>query len=93
MPDTPRRMAIVLPWGTVMKIIAGIAIVWLWLKLYQFVLLSSERHMTLAVMQAQLFDDADAPWNAMMAAAVIYAMPPVAIFFALRRLMMRGLTR
>ncbi len=51
---------------------------------YQFVLLSSERHMTAAVMQAQLFDDADAPWNAMMAAAVIYAMPPFVIFLALR---------
>jgi predicted PurR-regulated permease PerM len=40
MPDTPRRMAIELPWRTVMKVIAGIAIVWLWLKLYQFVLLT-----------------------------------------------------
>ena len=46
--------------------------------------------MTAAVMQAQLFDDADPPWNAMMAAAVIYALPPVAIFFALRRVMMAG---
>ena len=61
--------------------------------LYQFVLLSSERHMTAAVMQAQLFDDADAPWNAMMAAAIIYALPPVAIFLALRRVMMSALTR
>lgn len=53
--------------------------------LYQFVLLASEKHMTAAVMQAQLFDDADPPWNAMMAAAIIYALPPVAIFLALRR--------
>ena len=53
--------------------------------LYQFVLLSSEKHMTLAVMQAQLFDDADPPWNAMMAAAIMYSLPPVAMFFALRR--------
>jgi len=29
----------------------------------------------------------------MMAAAVIYALPPVAIFFLLRRTMMVGLTR
>ena len=48
--------------------------------------------MTAAVMQAQLFDDADPPWNAMMAAAVIYALPPIVIFFALRRVMMAGLT-
>lgn len=61
--------------------------------LYQFVLLSSERHMTAAVMQAQLFDDADAPWNAMMAAAIIYSLPPIVIFYALRRYMAAGLTR
>jgi multiple sugar transport system permease protein len=61
--------------------------------LYQFVLLSSERLMTLGVMQAQLFDDADPPWNAMMAAAIIYSLPPVAIFLALRRTMMAGLER
>ena len=61
--------------------------------LYQFVLLSSERHMTAAVMQAQLFDDADAPWNAMMAAAIVYSLPPIVIFYALRRYLAAGLTR
>jgi multiple sugar transport system permease protein len=61
--------------------------------LYQFMLLSSERHMTAAVMQAQLFDDADAPWNAMMAAAIIYSLPPIVIFYALRRYLAAGLTR
>ena len=60
---------------------------------YQFVLPASDKHMTAAVMQAQLFDDADPPRNAMMTAAIIYALPPVAIFFALRRTMMAGLTR
>src|SRR5438552_7414259 len=39
--------------------------------LYQAVLLSP-RNTTVAVMQGQLFTDTDAPWNAMMAAAVIY---------------------
>jgi multiple sugar transport system permease protein len=52
---------------------------------YQFVLLSSPRNMTVAISQAQLFDDSDAPWNAMMAAGILYALPPVAIFFVLRR--------
>ena len=47
--------------------------------------------MTAAVMQAQLFDDADAPWNSLMAAATIYSLPPVAIFFALRRTMTAAL--
>jgi multiple sugar transport system permease protein len=76
-----------------LAVVATYALVLAWNDyLYQFVLLSSERHMTAAVMQAQLFDDADPPWNAMMAAAVIYSLPPVAIFFALRRTMMAALT-
>jgi multiple sugar transport system permease protein len=60
--------------------------------IYQFVLLSSARNMTVSVMQAQLFVDADAEWNAMMAAAIIYALPPVAICYALRRYVAAGLT-
>jgi multiple sugar transport system permease protein len=58
---------------------------------YQFVLLAP-RNMTVSVMQAHLFTDADAEWNAMMAAAIVYALPPVALFVALRRHMMTGLT-
>jgi multiple sugar transport system permease protein len=77
-----------------LAVVATYALVLAWNDyLYQFVLLTSERQMTAAVMQAQLFDDADPPWNAMMAAALIYALPPVVIFFALRRAMMAGLTR
>jgi len=76
-----------------LAVVATYALVLAWNDyLYQFILLSSERHMTAAVMQAQLFDDADAPWNAMMAAAIIYALPPIAIFFTLRRTMMGALT-
>jgi multiple sugar transport system permease protein len=52
--------------------------------LYQSVLLTP-RHMTVAVTQGQLFTDADAPWNAMMAAAVLYVLPPIVLLFALRR--------
>jgi multiple sugar transport system permease protein len=58
---------------------------------YQFVLLAP-RNMTASVMQAHLFTDADAAWNAMMAAAIVYALPPVVLFFALRRHMTTGLT-
>ena len=77
-----------------LAVVAVYALVLAWNDyLYQFMLLVSEKHMTAAVMQAQLFDDADPPWNAMMAAAILYALPPVAIFFALRRTMMAGLTR
>jgi multiple sugar transport system permease protein len=53
--------------------------------LYQYLLLSSERNMTVAVAIAQFFDADEAPWNYMMAAALVYALPPVAIFLALRR--------
>ena len=59
--------------------------------LYQAVLLST-RNMTVSVTQGQLFTDTDAPWNAMMAAAIIYALPPIALFFALRRYIAAGLT-
>jgi len=77
-----------------LAVVATYALVLAWNDyVYQFVLLSSEKHMTAAVMQAQLFDDADPPWNAMMAAAIIYSVPPVAIFFSLRRVLMAAVTR
>ncbi len=59
--------------------------------LYQYLLLSSDRNMTVAVAIAQFFDADEAPWNYMMATAIVYALPPVVIFFALRRYMMAGL--
>jgi multiple sugar transport system permease protein len=59
---------------------------------YQYVLLSSTRRMTVAVAIAQFFNTDEAPWNEMMAAAILYALPPIVIFLALRRLMTAGLT-
>ena len=44
------------------------------------------------MMQGDLFEDPDAAWNAMMAAAIIYALPPLVILFALRRYAIAGLT-
>jgi multiple sugar transport system permease protein len=61
--------------------------------LYQYVLLSSTQYMTVAVAIAQFFNTDEAPWNYMMAAALIYALPPIVIFYALRRYMAAGLTR
>jgi multiple sugar transport system permease protein len=61
--------------------------------LYQYVLLSSTRHMTVAVAIAQFFNSDEAPWNYMMAMALIYSLPPIVIFYALRRYMAAGLTR
>jgi multiple sugar transport system permease protein len=59
--------------------------------LYPAVLLAV-RNMTVAVTQGQLFSDTDAPWNAMMAAAIIYVLPPIVLLFALRRYVTAGLT-
>jgi multiple sugar transport system permease protein len=60
--------------------------------IYQFLLLSSPRNMTVAVALDQFFDSDEAPWNYMMAIAIIYSLPPIAIYFALRRFMVAGLT-
>jgi multiple sugar transport system permease protein len=59
---------------------------------YQFVLLTAPGQMTVAMMQGHMFEDPDAAWNAMMAAAIIYSLPPIAVFFALRRYVVAGLT-
>jgi multiple sugar transport system permease protein len=59
---------------------------------YQFVLLTTPSQMTVAMMQGHMFEDPDAAWNAMMAAAIIYALPPIATFFLLRRHIAAGLT-
>lgn len=60
--------------------------------LYQYMLLSSPRNMTVAVAIDQFFDSDEAPWNYMMAVAVVYSLPPIAIYFGLRRYMVGGLT-
>ncbi|HVH78006.1 MAG TPA: carbohydrate ABC transporter permease [Stellaceae bacterium] len=73
-------------------VVASYALVIAWNDyIYQFVLLTSSRHTTVSIMQAQLFTDTDAPWNAMMAAAIIYAAPPIAVFFLLHRYVSGGL--
>src|SRR5262245_3409102 len=60
---------------------------------YQYVLLSSTRNTTVAVAIAQFFNTDESPWNYMMAAGLIYALPPIVIFYALRRYIAAGLTR
>jgi multiple sugar transport system permease protein len=59
---------------------------------YQYMLLTSERHTTVAMALEQFFDDDDAPWNYMMAISILYSLPPIAVFYALRRFMASGLT-
>ena len=60
--------------------------------LYQFLLLSSPRNKTVAITIAEFFENDDSPWNYMVAAALIYSLPPIAIFYGLRRYMAAGLT-
>ncbi len=60
--------------------------------LYQSLLLSAPRNWTVAVTFRQFFSSDDAPWNDMMAMAIVYALPPIAIFYTLRRYMVAGLT-
>jgi multiple sugar transport system permease protein len=59
---------------------------------YQYMLLTSEKHTTVAMALEQFFDDDDAPWNYMMAIAILYSLPPVAVFYSLRRYMASKLT-
>ena len=60
--------------------------------LYQFLLLSSKRNMTVGVALAQFLNSDEAPWNYMMATAIIYSIPPIACYYAFRRHMTSGLT-
>ena len=60
--------------------------------LYQFLLLSSKSSMTVPVALASFLSSDQSPWNYMMATAIIYAAPPVAIYYAFRRRMTAGLT-
>jgi multiple sugar transport system permease protein len=60
--------------------------------LYQYLLLSSRSSMTVAVAIDQFFDSDEAPWNYMMAVALVYSVPPIAVYYALRRYMVAGLT-
>jgi multiple sugar transport system permease protein len=59
--------------------------------LYQYMLLSSARNWTVAVGLEQFWDSDEAPWNYMMALAIVYALPPIAVFYALRRYLAAGL--
>jgi len=60
--------------------------------LYQFMLLSSAEEMTVSVALAQFLNSDESPWNYMMATAIVYALPPIAIYYASRRYMAAGLT-
>src|SRR3982751_5909734 len=60
--------------------------------LYAYLLLSSERDITLAVGLAHFLASDDSPWEILMATALIYGLPPAAIYYAFRGYMVGGLT-
>jgi multiple sugar transport system permease protein len=60
--------------------------------LYQFLLLSNDRSMTVAVALGKFLNSDVAPWNYMMATAIIYALPPIATYYMFRGRMSSGLT-
>jgi multiple sugar transport system permease protein len=60
--------------------------------LYNFLLLSTPQSMTVAVALAQFLNSDEAPWNYMMATAIVYAVPPMVIYYVFRRYMAAGLT-
>ena len=59
--------------------------------LYQFLLLSSKQSMTVPVALAQFLNSDESPWNYMMATAIVYALPPIVIYYAFRDRMTAGL--
>ena len=49
-------------------------------------------NLTVPVGLGKFLNSDEAPWNYMMATAIVYALPPVAIYYAFRRRMISGLT-
>ena len=60
--------------------------------LYAFLLLSKETTLTLPVALGNFLSADDSPWELLMTAGFIYALPPAAIYYAFRRYMSSGLT-
>ncbi len=60
--------------------------------LYAFLLLSGGSVVTVPVALGKFLAGDEAPWNLLMAAAIIYAVPPLIIYYGVRRKMTGGLT-
>lgn len=60
--------------------------------LYAFLLLSSETQHTIPLTMGYFLVTDDSPWPLLMATAIIYALPPAALYYAVRKYMVTGLT-
>jgi multiple sugar transport system permease protein len=75
-----------------LAVVAIYALMLAWNDYLYSATLLAVRDMTVAVTQSQVFSDVDAEWNAMMAAAIIYVLPPIVLLFGLRRYVAASLT-
>ena len=60
--------------------------------LYAFLLLSRDTDITLPVGLGNFLSADDSPWELLMTAGLIYALPPAAIYYVFKRYMVSGLT-
>jgi multiple sugar transport system permease protein len=60
--------------------------------LYAFLMVSSDTLFTLPVALGAFLSNDEAPWSLLMATAVIYSLPPAALYYSVRRYMVTGLT-
>ncbi|MFL6803099.1 MAG: carbohydrate ABC transporter permease, partial [Xanthobacteraceae bacterium] len=59
--------------------------------LYAFLMLSTPQRVTLPVALAYFLSSDDSPWALLMATSVSYALPPTALYYAVRKHMTAGL--
>lgn len=60
--------------------------------LYALLMLSNPQRVTLPVTLGYFLLSDDAPWALLMATSMIYALPPAALYYAVRKYMVSGLT-
>ena len=60
--------------------------------LYAFLLLSSDPTLTVPVVLGKFLNSDESPWNYLMAASIVFALPPLVIYYVFRRYMSAGLT-
>ncbi len=60
--------------------------------LYAFLLLSTEKQHTIPVAMGYFLVTDDSPWGLLMATAIIYSLPPAALYYSVRKYMVSGLT-
>jgi len=60
--------------------------------LYAFLLLSSDKQITLSVALGNFLAADDSPWELLMTVGLVYAVPPALIYYVFKRYMVGGLT-